>query len=151
MDSYPIEIGVVLPDGRRFCKLIKPFSQWQFWDTDAQKIHGISYQELTENGEEPIAVCLALNEFARDMTLYSDAWVVDHPWLVKLYAQSAVPMAFSISAIEMVLTESQMSIWDAEKLAIVETSGLVRHRASADAYIIQQTFLRTQSRMHHSQ
>lgn len=147
-DSYPIEVGVALPDGQRFCKLIKPYALWKFWDVKAQDIHGISYQELLEYGEEPIAVCLALNEFAKGLTLYSDAWVVDHPWLVKLFAQSAVPMEFTISSIEMVLTESQIAIWDNEKQVVMNTSGLARHRASADAYMIQQTFLRTQLRMH---
>jgi hypothetical protein len=141
----------VLPDEQRFCSLIKPFANWHFWDKDAQRLHGITYAELQEHGEEPIAVCLALNKFAQGLTLYSDAWVVDHSWLVKLFSQSAVPMAFGISSIEMLLTEPQIAIWDDEKRAVAQSSGLARHRASADAYIIQQTFMRTQLRMHHSQ
>lgn len=90
-------------------------------------------------------MCLALNEFANGQTLYSDAWVVDNPWIVKLFSQSAIPMKFSISAIEMLMSESQIALWDREKIAVAESSGLVRHRASADAYIIQQTFMRTKA------
>jgi hypothetical protein len=149
--SYPIEVGIALPDGKRFCKLIKPFKHWQYWDKSAEKLHGIKYQELVEYGEEPVAVCLAINQFVQERTLYSDGWVVDHPWLVKLFAQSAIPMTFRISALEMVLSESQMAIWDDEKKRVALASGMARHRASSDAYIIQQTYLRTQMRMHHSQ
>ncbi|MFC4700598.1 hypothetical protein ACFO4O_10540 [Glaciecola siphonariae] len=141
----------MLADGTRFCKLIKPFAHWQFWDAKAEQIHGISYQSLIDYGEEPVAVCLELNELVQGLTLYSDGWVVDHPWLVKLFAQAAVPMLFSISSLEMVLSEPQMAIWDDEKRAVAQDCGLARHRASADAYIIQQTFLRTQERMLHSQ
>lgn len=144
-------MGVIFPNGERFCKLIKPPQQWQFWDKNAEKIHGISQKELLEHGQEPIAVCLALNQQAQGLTLYSDAWVVDQPWLVKLFAQASVPMDFRISALEMVLSESQMDIWDDEKQQVFKSSGLARHRASADAYIIQQTYLRTQLRMQHSQ
>nr|WP_136250664.1 hypothetical protein [Ningiella ruwaisensis] len=149
--SYPIEIGIALPNGQRFCKLIRPFPQWQYWDDKAQAVHGICYADLLAYGEDPIAVCLALNAHAKDMTLYSDAWVVDHPWIVKLFAQAAVRMEFSISSLEMVLSEPQIALWDDEKLSVIENCGLKRHRASSDAFIIQQTFLRTRSRMHHSQ
>jgi len=129
--------------------LIKPFAHWQFWDKKAEHLHGITYQELIANGEEPVSVCLALNEFAHGQTLYSDAWVVDSPWIVELFAQSGVAMSFSISAIEMLMSESQMAIWDNEKIAVAESCGLARHRASADAYIIQQTFVRTKSILSH--
>ncbi|WP_250884031.1 hypothetical protein [Glaciecola sp. XM2] len=150
-DSFPIEVGVVMPDGRRFCKLIKPFAQWQFWDKAAESVHGITRAELHARGEEAVGVCLALNDFVDGHTLYSDAWVVDHPWMVKLFAQAAVPMTFSVSAIEMVMSEPQLAIWDAEKSKVIAQSGMQRHRASTDAVIIQQTFQRTKQLMQHSQ
>ena len=28
--SYPIKVGVVTADGSRYCRLIKPFQDWQF-------------------------------------------------------------------------------------------------------------------------
>jgi hypothetical protein len=140
-----------MPDGRRFCKLIKPFPQWQFWDPQSESVHGVSYDELVKQGEEAVGVCLALNQFVDGQTLYSDAWVVDHPWLLKLFAQAAVPMNFNISALEMVLTETQITLWDAEKIKVIAQSGMQRHRASTDAYIIQQTFIRTQAILQHNQ
>lgn len=151
VNSFPIEVGVVMPDGRRFCKLIRPFAQWQFWDPQAESVHGISYEDLLNRGEEAVGVCLALNEFVDGQTLYSDAWVVDHPWMLKLFAQAAVPMSFNISALEMVLNETQIALWDAEKMQVISQYGMQRHRASADAYIIQQTFIRTQALMQRSQ
>lgn len=140
----------MLPSGERFCKLIKPHAHWQFWDDKAQAVHGITRTQLNEYGEDAIAVCLALNEFAHGLTLYSDGWVVDHPWIVKLFAESGVHMAFSVSSLEMMLSESQMEIWDSEKSKVIASSGLARHRASADAFIIQQTFDRTRELMLHS-
>ena len=32
--SYPIEIGVALNDGQRFCTLILPAPNWTHWDNN---------------------------------------------------------------------------------------------------------------------
>jgi len=34
-DSYPVEIGYVLPDGQTWCTLIRPAPAWTHWDATA--------------------------------------------------------------------------------------------------------------------
>ena len=41
-DSYPIEIGYVLPDGSGYCTLVHPEAAWTHWDPQAQRLHGIT-------------------------------------------------------------------------------------------------------------
>ena len=40
-DSYPIEVGYVLPDGRTRCTLIRPAPHWVHWDPAAEQLHHI--------------------------------------------------------------------------------------------------------------
>lgn len=145
--GFPIEIGVVLPNGSRFCRLIKPFSDWTFWDHEAQKVHGISREQLATNGIDGAQVCHELNKFVGHQTLYSDAWVVDKPWVAHLFHRANVNMRFSISSVELLLKEEQLRYWDKDKAFIQRRSGLKRHRASTDACIIQLTFERSAQRM----
>lgn len=138
--SYPIEVGVVRQDGARFCRLIKPFDDWYFWDNSAQKVHGISQAILNRNGYDGIKVCHELNHFLENSVVYTDGWVVDSPWLIKLFERAKVNMSFKVSSLEMILKEQQMNTWHTTKDQVVNTLNLERHRASNDALIVQRTF-----------
>jgi len=148
--GFPIELGVVLANGSRFCRLIRPFEDWTYWDDDAQKMHGISRQQLFVHGIDGVQVCHELNQFVGQQTLYSDAWVVDKPWVLQLFHKANVNMQFSISSLELLLKEEQLHYWDRDKAFIQRRSGLKRHRASTDACIIQLTFERNAQRMANS-
>ena len=141
--SYPIEIGVIDEQGERFCKLIKPFDDWVHWDKSAEHLHGISQDTLLSHGIEGTQMCIELNALFNKKTLYTDAWSVDSVWLNKLFDRAAMTKTFSISALEMIMTESQIDKWDRAKQAFIKQSGIQRHRASSDAFIIQETFLNT--------
>ena len=141
--SYPIEIGVVRYDGAKWCKLIRPLDNWIHWDKDAEKLHGISREMLIAHGESSIKVCHELNAFLSNTIVYSDGWVVDSSWLIKLFSEASVPMSFSCRAIEYLLSESQMEHWHDVKTQIENSSGEKRHRASTDAMVIQRTFMQT--------
>ncbi|WP_100656300.1 hypothetical protein [Alteromonas flava] len=141
-DSYPIELGVVRDDGARFCRLIKPFDDWCHWDEQAASLHGITREKLLRHGNDGIDVCLALNAFVGDSTIYSDGWVVDQPWLIKLYAAANCQMSFRVSPLESLLKEIHLLRWDMIKSDVTVEYGGSRHRASVDAMIIQQTFQR---------
>ncbi|RDV28139.1 hypothetical protein DXV75_04030 [Alteromonas aestuariivivens] len=143
--SYPIEIGVARSDGARFCRLIRPYDDWTHWDTDAEALHGLSRQHLCKYGLPGEEVCRELNSFLGRQTAYSDGWVVDYPWMLKLFAASRVNMTFRFSALEYVLTEAQMTHWKSVKSEICAQLPGHRHRASIDAELIQQTFIRTAS------
>ena len=139
-NSYPIEVGVVTHSNQRLCFLIYPFSDWDYWDDNAESVHGISRHVLLDKGEHPIKVCGALNELLRDTTVYSDAWVHDCDWVNKLFYRAKIKMEFRVSPIESVATEEQLIKWDITKELVISELGLARHRASSDALIIQKTF-----------
>lgn len=141
--SYPIEVGVVLGDGQRFCTLITPVSEWTSWDDTAEQLHGISRDMLQTHGNSVDHVATELNTHLYGMTLFSDGWVVDHTWLITLFHAAKLPMHFHVSPLEMILTEHQMSIWHTTKDHISRELALVRHRASHDAWMIQETYRRT--------
>ncbi|MGB3725428.1 MAG: hypothetical protein WA981_06650 [Glaciecola sp.] len=143
--SYPIEIGVVRNDGQRYCRLLKPFDDWCFWESSAQQVHGISRQQLFECGIDGVTMCRELNEFLGDTTVYSDGWVVDSPWVVSLYERASANMSFHISPLEMILSEPQMQKWHDTKHRVIDQLKLTRHRASNDALIIQQTYCITRN------
>jgi hypothetical protein len=141
--SYPIEIGVVLADGWRYCSLVVPIAEWTHWDDGAQKVHGISRDMLITHGKPVHEVADELNEVLSGKTLYSDAWVVDKPWLTTLFHAAHRPMEFSVSPLELILSEPQMAVWYETRDALLAETELQRHRASNDAWIIQETYRRT--------
>lgn len=142
-DSYPIEVGVVLPDGRKYCSLIAPLDDWTHWDAQAASVHGISRAMLAAHGRSPRAVAEELNALVGGGTVYSDGWVVDGPWLVKLYFAARLEPCFRFSALEMILDERQMQDWHAAKQSVLEDYSDKRHRASFDAFVVQETWWRT--------
>ena len=68
-----------------------------------------------------------LNELLAGETVYSDAWSQDLSWLGKLYD----------------LTEGQSDLWHVTKTNVIEELHLKRHRASSDALILLETYIRT--------
>lgn len=141
--SYPIEVGVALADGEKFCQLIVPIDSWSHWDKDAERIHRITKQNLQENGNSVTTVVDTLNMLLKDKVLYTDGWVVDKPWLTLLFDAAKKTMLFRVSPIEIILSEQQMSIWHDTKDAILSETNLTRHRASNDAWVVQETYRRT--------
>lgn len=142
-DSYPIEVGLVLSNGQKFCSLIVPFDGWVHWNNEAEKIHHISRKKLQVYGKPVSQVAKELNKLLKGMTLYSDGWVVDKPWLIRLFYASKVEMEFSVSPIEMILSEAQMAVWDEVKNKVITKYDIQRHRASNDAWVIQETYRQT--------
>lgn len=141
--SYPIEIGVVKENGERFCALIRPEHDWEHWCKNAQSIHGISRSMIESAGRRPREICHHLNDFLGDTTIYSDAWTHDSPWLNRLFFAARINPRFHLSPIELITTEPQLMVWDDAKVKLARQLDIKRHRASCDAYLIQQTYLYT--------
>lgn len=141
--SYPIEVGLALGDGSKFCSLILPVQDWTHWDEAAEQIHRIPRDLLEDHGRPTEVVARKLNMLLKGQTVYTDGWVVDKPWLIDLFHKSGVEPEFEISALEMILSEKQMQAWHDTKDAVLSELGEKRHRASFDAYVVQQTWLRT--------
>lgn len=142
-DSYPIEVGVVLANGDKYCALIKPAGKWLFWDAQAERVHGLSRELLHEHGKPIQVVATELNAFLAGRVVYSDGWVVDKPWLSRLSYESGIEPSFYLSPLELILKEDQMEIWSQIKQEVIDCLALRRHRASSDALIVQETFART--------
>lgn len=140
--SYPIEVGVVLPDRRLVCNLIKPAAHWTFWDREAEAIHGIPRQLLLERGEPAEKVAERLNRLLQGRTVYSDAWGHDLSWLGKLYDQAGMRQRFTLESLRRLIGEQQLPHWHPTKAAVMQELKLNRHRASTDAMILQETYRR---------
>lgn len=142
-ESYPIEVGVVTASGEKYCTLIKPLDSWTHWDARAQDVHHISRQTLRDHGKPVYEVAEQLNNLLAGSVLYSDGWVVDKPWLTTLFYAAGKSMRFSVSPLEMILSEAQMAVWHLTKEHILQELKLPRHRASNDAWVVQETYRRT--------
>jgi hypothetical protein len=145
--SYPIEIGVVLPDGTPHCFLIARETGWTSWDPAAEALHGISPQQLDECGQPAPAVARRLNELLAGQTVYCDAWGFDVSWLGKLYDAVNQPQRFRLAAISELFDQTHYERWNAVKAQVVQELDLHRHRASGDARILQETLRRVRAQV----
>ena len=143
--SYPIEVGVALDDDTTYCSLILPAPEWNHWDADAEKVHRIAREVLRTHGKPLREVASSLNALVAGRTAYTDGWVVDKPWLTTLFHEARVPMTFRVSALEMILTPQQMERWHETKDRLLAEATRDRHRASFDAWIVQETYKRTRA------
>ena len=141
--SYPIEVGVVKYDGERYCALIKPEPTWDHWCDKAEQVHGISRELLQANGKTAREVCAELNDFLQESMAFSDAWIHDNPWLTRLFFAARMSRSFHLSPIEYIACEEQLMLWDKTKKRLEHQLNIERHRASGDAYLIQQTYIET--------
>jgi len=144
--SYPIEVGLALADGSRHCYLIAPARGWKDWDEQAERVHGISRDTLLSYGRPLQDVAWRLNELLRNKTAYCDAWSFDLSWLGKLYEAANMHQTFHLADIAELIDEEQRGRWHAMKQQVAEDLGLVRHRASGDARILQETWRRLTQR-----
>ena len=144
-ESYPIEAGVIDARGNKYCSLIRPESHWNHWTAEAEMLHGVRRELLFSHGLNVNEISRQLNQLLAGTTVYCDGWVVDYPWLIKLFDAARQRMLFTCSPLESILTESQMAIWHKQKDVLTEKMNGKRHRASSDAELIQQVYLHTRA------
>ena len=143
IDSYPIEIGAINTKGERYCALIKPEPDWTHWDPDAEHIHGIARALLEQCGRPAARICQELNQFLQGHNAYCDGWSHDSTWLNRLFYAGHTRPNFCLSSIELIASEAQLMLWDTTKASLAQILKIKRHRASGDAYLIQQTYMAT--------
>jgi hypothetical protein len=141
--SFPIEVGLVLSCGTPFCTLIKPAQDWHRWDGSAEQAHGIPRETLYMYGRTVPEVAQALNDRLRGQTIYSDAWGNDGSWLALLFETAGCKQRFRVESLRALMSEEQACLWHPVKQRVATELALKRHRASADARILQMTFIRT--------
>lgn len=137
--SYPIEVGVCLPDGAIHSWLLRPAPLWTDWSEDACAIHGISRQQLQQEGVNVVDVAHALNELLPEH-VYCDAWTFDSFWLHRLFRAAKLQPAFKLESIAALLAPQQVNNWAETRRRAIETLGVETHRAANDAQILYTTW-----------
>ena len=139
--GYPIEIGYVRDDGRSWCTLIRPHADWTHWDPTAERLHGITRDTLLLHGRTPVMVCRQLNEGLGGRTVYCDGWAHDYPWLARLYDAADMLPSFRLESVQRLLDDQARPRLDPALQRLRATLG--RHRASADARVLQQALVQS--------
>lgn len=139
LGSYPIEVGVVLGDGRSWCSLVKPEPSWQHWDPNAATLHGIQREQLVNHGRETREIADTLNQWLRGHVVYTDAWAHDYTWLNKIFDAAGISPHFRLENLRALLSDDEARRWHDTKLSVAKRLSLTRHRASSDARLLQMT------------
>lgn len=137
--SYPIEVGFVLPDGEAWCSLVRPEPGWLHWDATAAQVHGITQESLLRHGRSCRDIAELLNRRLRGLTVYTDGWAHDYSWMGRLYEAADLLPSFRLDNLFVLLDEARLAHWDATRQAMAQRLQLQRHRASADARVLQET------------
>jgi len=140
--GYPIEVGYALPDGHVFCTLIRPEPHWTHWDPQAEQLHHIPRPVLLDRGRPVAEVAALLNRQLEGRTVYSDGWNHDYTWLALLFDAAGQQPRFRLENLRALLQEDEAERWHAVKRQIAGERGAQRHRASADARLLQLTLQR---------
>lgn len=141
-DSYPIEIGLVLPDGQSYCSLIRPIPAWTHWDAAAERLHRIPLATVIRHGRDVVEVATQLNARLHGLTVYCDGWAHDYTWLGVLFDAAGMSPSFRLDNLRALLTDREAAFWAIVKRQVTTEMRLQRHRASADARILQHTLMR---------
>jgi hypothetical protein len=140
--SYPIEVGFVLPNGTAFCTLIRPQPDWTHWDEAAEKLHHISRELVLARGLPAGEVAHQLNSQLEGCTVYSDGWANDYSWIGALFDAAGMSPHFKLENLRSLLQEDEADHWHDMKQRVANELGTPRHRASADARLLQLTLQR---------
>ena len=140
--GYPIEVGYALPDGQTWCSLIRPEPEWTHWDSSAEAVHHISPDLLLSRGRYVREVASLLNQNLGGQIAYSDGWGHDYSWLGRLFDTANMTPNFKLDNLRVLLSEEEADRWHVVKDQVNQERGPQRHRASADARLLQLTWLR---------
>lgn len=141
-NSYPIEIGFVLPNGHTFCTLVRPEAHWTHWDAQAEATHHIPRALILARGVPVPEVARTINAQLAGQTVYSDGWVNDYSWIGALFDAADMSPSFKLENLRVLLDDQEADLWHTVKAQVSSERGVQRHRASADARLLQLTLLR---------
>jgi hypothetical protein len=140
--SYPVEVGVVLPDGSAYCTLVRPDPAWTHWDGRAERLHGITRALLERHGRAAREVADELNRRLEGLRVYSDNWAHDYAWLARLFDAADRSPHFELHHLNELMTEDAMARFDQARDRVSRSLHLRRHRASSDARVLQLSVVR---------
>jgi hypothetical protein len=146
--GLPIEIGWAFIDTstgeiQSESHLVRPPLHWDMqpvWDPDAEKLHGISLEQLLAHGLPPFEVARRMNEVLAGRELFSDAPVDDERWLRIIFDEAGLDPAFTIRRTYADVLIAQLARkrgWDSASFEAAKSeadrNSPSTHRAEADA------------------
>ena len=137
--SYPIEVGICMPDGKLHSWLIQPHVLWLDWSASAEDVHGIARETLEKEGTPISEVAANLNKLLTGQ-VFCDAWTFDSFWLHRLFKTANVSPAFQLESISALLDDEQILHWSEFRQVVIGQLGLPVHRAANDAMILHKTW-----------
>lgn len=140
-DSYPIDIAVLIGSKSKSW-LIKPEPMWNHWDVTAENLHGITREQLDEEGLVAIEVLNKLIEFVDESNgvLYSDAAYWDADWIDTLFFALKQKRYFHIESIYELLDQQQSIVFDKNKMMLSKSGKYRHHRAEEDVNMILEAY-----------
>ena len=78
-------------------------------------------------------------------TVYSDGWVNDYSWIGALFDAADMSPSFKLENLRALLDDDEADQWHTVKAQVTSERGVQRHRASADARLLQLTLLRVRN------
>jgi hypothetical protein len=144
--SYPVEIGWAWVERSRIESrsiLIKPSEEWLSWKTgwnpDAERLHGISLEQLYSEGIEVSKACEILNRewHGAEIAFDTGSDAHDSRWLSVLYRAAPNEPSFGLSDLSSdhcILSYARMSRITDDTIRTLETlAPRHAHRAAPDA------------------
>jgi hypothetical protein len=112
--SYPIEIAWKQLDGldeEDF--LIDPLTgyNWTDWDENAAEVHGLTLEELHQDGISVQEACARLNERLNGKQVYSDAFEFDYFWITRLFDAGRVKPQFRLMGLDDLLNKDELELY----------------------------------------
>ncbi len=163
-DSYPIQVGWCDASGRGEEFLIRPETDWTYWDYNAEAVHGLTQGDLEINGRPAEEVARRLAQVVGNCATYSDAPGFDRNWLDILLGAGGIQAHVWLTDISEAYIRASNLIYDdlvdegvdretgygdrarrqreiiAAAIAEEDARGPRRHRALADAQALQRTW-----------
>lgn len=145
-ESFPIEVGVAFVEsGEIRSWLIKPTDEWLrigYWDSAAERVHGLSLENLQQEGQDIEVVRRELAEVVAGHVVVSDNARYEETWAEILY--EATP-PFEVQNYKAVLCQCMSlpipafndALRDAEQAALFRCPK--QHRAGPDAHLLAET------------
>ncbi len=100
--SYPIQVAWSAHDGTvSECWFIEPSPDYGWaleegWDAAAERVHGIPFATLREQGKTATHIAVRMNEQLVGQTLYVDGGAFDQVWCEQLFAAAGLEQRFLI-------------------------------------------------------
>jgi hypothetical protein len=131
-DSYPVEVAWYdFETGEQDSFLIKPADHWNYWDTNAEEIHGLNQGQLVTDGLSVFHATMRLRKALADKAVYSDAPGYDDFWLQVLFEACDEDVPFPVKSVYDLVNQDQLG-----QLSTLLMFAKRPHRALDDCKVI---------------